>query len=110
MTESPMKVTGQELGVVDCDVVFEGKTAGDVVEQAVEHLRSEHGIDMPDPDEILKGTIGTMPGDETSDEAMLVVQRLREYLDIDTDTGQPGLGDPGIGVPTTKIPPSGPTN
>jgi predicted small metal-binding protein len=93
--EREFVVSGSDLGVAGCDEVFRGPTAGDVVTQVVEHLRSEHKIDMPDPDLILERDLegGSTPnivrdvaravaGRPIDDEAAIIVRRLRDRLNI----------------------------
>jgi predicted small metal-binding protein len=83
-----MKLTCKELAVKDCDLVAEGEAPADIVEQVVEHLQGEHGIDMPDVDAILTGIT---TGDELvasgfDKVAIVIVERLREKLGIEPDT------------------------
>lgn len=80
-----MRITCDDLGVKGCDLVAEGETPADVVEQVVEHLRSEHDIDMPDAEGILNKSIlepTHIPGAEPDKDVQLVVRRLREKLGI----------------------------
>ena len=49
-----VEVSCNELGVIDCDYVARGMTPGEVLEKMVDHLRSEHDLDMPDAEEDLK--------------------------------------------------------
>lgn len=74
-----LRVRGSDdLGVVGCDYVATGESPGDVAQDMIEHLRSEHDVDMPDADRV------------TSDEeietstagAHVIVKRLRNALDI----------------------------
>jgi predicted small metal-binding protein len=76
------KVECSELGIQDCDFVAEGETAGDVVKKAVEHLRAEHDIDMPDADVILAGKVRQDPLEMVDPAVALIVQRLTEALNI----------------------------
>jgi predicted small metal-binding protein len=71
------------LGVVGCDFVARGVTAGDVVEQSVEHLRSKHDMDMPDADAILKSGVSDDPELMHKKDVLLVIERLRAALDIE---------------------------
>ena len=89
-----------DLGIADCDYVARGETAKAVVDQMVEHLEDEHGIEMPDSEIILGEypdignlikTLGRIFSGEPDEETRLVVQRLREALDIHT-TGDASLG------------------
>ena len=77
-----MTVTGRELGVADCDFEASGETAGDVVREMVDHLRSEHDIDMPDADVILAGKVSEEPLAVDEPGPALVVERLISKLDI----------------------------
>ena len=95
-----------DLGVANDSTVITGDSPGDVVEKVVDHLRSEHDIDMPDADEIMgsftgaagllgvpgggfnsgQGAIAPVGGgDDTDTDAQLVVQRLRELLHLRRD-------------------------
>jgi predicted small metal-binding protein len=84
-TSGKKEIHCSELGVHECDFVAQGETPAEVVEQVVEHLRSEYGIDLPDAEEILEGRTPTdrlMEGRIDKDAALLVT-RLREQLGID---------------------------
>ena len=79
------KVTCSALAVKGCDEVFEGQSAEAVIRKVSDHLRSEHGVDLPDVDIILEGlkpgdAVARQPLDEA---AMLIIRRLREELDLD---------------------------
>jgi predicted small metal-binding protein len=76
------KIRCSELGVKDCDYVVSGGTAGDMVGEVVDHLRSEHGIDMPDADVILKGEVTEDPLDVVDPAVALIVERLTEALNL----------------------------
>lgn len=45
-----------DLGIADDSAVFEAPSAGELVEQIVDHLRDEHDINMPDADVIMAGS------------------------------------------------------
>jgi len=87
------------LGVANCDYVARGEAAADVVEDMVEHLEDEHGIDMPDTEDIMGGidyedkVFGSI-----DPAAALIVRRMRETLNIqDENVGddlEPGLAKP----------------
>ena len=85
-----------ELGITGCDFVARGETAGDVVEQVVQHLHSEHDIDLPDADAILEGRVGNNPTIVGSKEEFLIIERLRESLDLEPMGGlvpaKPAIG------------------
>ena len=49
-----LEVKCQDLGIVDCSYVARGKTPGDMLEDIVPHLRSEHDLDMPPSEELLE--------------------------------------------------------
>ena len=72
-----------ELGIAGCDFVARGETVGDVVEQVVQHLHSEHDIELPDADAILEGRVGDNPNIVGSKQEFLIIERLRESLDIE---------------------------
>lgn len=79
-----MRIHCSELGVADCDWVASGETPGEVLDQAVAHLRDEHGLDMPDPETILEGDYVENPVLEDADEGIVVmIRRLRETLGIE---------------------------
>jgi hypothetical protein len=95
-----------DLGVANDSTVISGESPGELVEKVVDHLRSEHNIDMPDAEVIMGDSTGTpgllgVPtagftsgqaaiapigagGDRDAD-AQLIVQRLRELLNLHTD-------------------------
>jgi predicted small metal-binding protein len=81
------EISCDELGIVGCDFIARGETAGDVVEQVVQHLHSEHDIDLPDADAILEGRVGDNPNVVGSKEEFLIIERLRESLDIEPMEG-----------------------
>jgi predicted small metal-binding protein len=75
----------EDLGIEGCDAVVRGETAGEVLREIVPHLRAEHGLELPDADEILEGQ---MSQDELfegpADQAVKVtVRRLRDTLNIE---------------------------
>lgn len=90
-----------DLGVVGCDFVARGEAAGDVVKQVVEHLGSEHDMDMPDADAILKGEVSDDPQLRHKKDVLLVVERLREALDI-VPLEEPEPPRPTIGKTTAQ--------
>jgi predicted small metal-binding protein len=85
-----------ELGIAGCDFVARGETAGDVVKQVVEHLRSEHEIEMPDADDILESRVRDDPVMADNKKVWLVIEKLRESLDIEPmeapDEPKPAVG------------------
>lgn len=89
------RISGIELGVADCDFVAEGKSAGDVVEIMVEHLRDEHGLDMPDADTILEGNVKEDPLASVDEDVALVIERLTEKLNLEPPES-PEFGGPPI--------------
>ena len=92
----------RDLGVADCDWTATGETPEDVVEQAVEHLKKEHNIKMPDPEVIMEGKFSDDPlNSEASEEVRLVVTRMREELDI-VPTDEPPDAEPAIVKVTTR--------
>jgi predicted small metal-binding protein len=90
------KIECSELGIEDCDFVAKGETAGDVVKEAVEHLRAEHDVDMPDADVILAGKVSQDPLEMVDPAVALVVQRLTDALNIvpaeGAETPKPSIG------------------
>jgi len=91
----------EDLNVKDCDFVVRGDTPKDVIEQAVEHLREEHDISLPDAQRILDGK-GI---EHLEDQARLVAQRIREALDIKSEADTPGAGP---GEPPPNVTPGRP--
>ena len=85
------EVHGKDLGVAGCDYVARGETARDAVDDMIAHLEDEHDIDMPDAGVIMENYRGegtlvealqeAFTG-EPSKEQRLIIQRLREALDI----------------------------
>jgi predicted small metal-binding protein len=73
----------EDLRIADCDLEVEGDTPGEIVSEVVEHLREEHGMDMPDALAITKGQVNET---ELDDKTWTVVKRIREALDI-SDVG-----------------------
>lgn len=78
------KIDCQSLGVEDCDLVVSGETPGEVVRKIVDHLETEHDIDMPDPDLILRAKFVRTAIAEIDPDALIIVKRLREKLNIGT--------------------------
>jgi predicted small metal-binding protein len=86
------EVTCRDLGIADCDEVFRGETAADVVAQVREHLEEHHDIDIPSADVVLQ--TGTFPNWKALAESILnmgydegtttIVRRLREELNVGT--------------------------
>lgn len=78
------KISCGELGVYECDFTAQGESPAQVVEQIADHLRSEHGVHLPEVDDILKGRNLTdlVVEGELDEDANLVVRRLREKLNI----------------------------
>jgi predicted small metal-binding protein len=76
------RIKCSELGVKDCDFTVSGETAGEVVGKVVEHLRAEHDIDMPDADVILAGGVRDDPLEKLDPATALVIDRLKEALNI----------------------------
>lgn len=90
------KIRGSDLGIEDCDFVATGESAGDVVEEVVEHLRAEHDLDLPDADVILAGKLSRDPLEIVDPAVALVVERLTEALNIVPGEGAETPG-PSIG-------------
>jgi predicted small metal-binding protein len=94
-------VEGSNLGIKDCGFVAKGESAGDVVEQIVEHLRAEHDLDMPDADVILGGELSRDPLEIVDPAVALIVERLTEALDI-VPAEEGKLPEPSIGTTPSK--------
>jgi predicted small metal-binding protein len=92
------KIKCSELGFQNCDFVAEGETAGDVVREIVEHLRSEHDIDLPDAEVILKGKMTESLFEQADKATQLVITRLTEKLNIDSSPEDPKPPKPVIGL------------
>ncbi len=69
----------KDLQIKDCDWTVEGEAPADVVEMAVKHLRNNHNLDVPDAENILEGDYDP---DDLDEGARVVVQRLRETLNV----------------------------
>ncbi len=92
------QVTGAELGVEDCEFTATGEKIDVVLGQMVNHLRTEHGIDMPDVDVILEGKATGDPLGEPDADVALIVRRLVEALNIEP----PATAD----KPDSPVPPA----
>ncbi len=95
-----MELKCSDLGVANCDFVAKGDTPGEIVEQMVKHLRQEHNIHLPDPDEILQpGSVETsmLDFEEDHKDANIVVTRMRQALGI-VDSGDEGPSGPAISL------------
>lgn len=85
-----LEINCEALGIVGCKRLFRGKTAGEVVDQVREHLRSEHDISLPETEVILRTDEGLdvdafverFLGMGYSKKAVLIVRRLRELLNV----------------------------
>ena len=95
------KITGSELGIQDCDFTAHGETASDVVGQVVEHLRTEHGIDMPDAELIMSGDLNQSIMPPTDPGVEMIVDRLKETLNI-VPPGSATEARPAIGRTPTR--------
>ncbi|MFQ5796777.1 MAG: DUF1059 domain-containing protein [Candidatus Bipolaricaulia bacterium] len=89
------EVRCEELGIVGCDFVACAKIPGEVVEKVVEHLQEEHDMDMPDTNAILKGTVEDT---ETERKVRLVVERLREAMNL-SEVGMSDVESPTVMPP-----------
>jgi predicted small metal-binding protein len=87
-----IELSCSELGIHNCDWVARGATAGEVVEQVVQHLSRHQNINMPDPDAIVEGWVFDDPMDTPDPEVATIVRRLREKLNLQ---GTEGTGDIG---------------
>ena len=97
-----MKVNCRKLGVEDCDWVARGETPADVVEEVVGHLRSEHGLDMPDTEKILGADFSADPLETDLEPGiMTLVTRLREELNIVPPETAPEAG-PAVAQVTSR--------
>lgn len=76
------QITASELGIQDCDFTARGETASDVVGQVVEHLRAEHGIDMPDAEIIMSGDLSKSILPPIDPGVQMIVDRMKETLNI----------------------------
>lgn len=86
------EVSCEELGIVGCTRAFRGETAGEVVDKVREHLRSEHDIDVPESEVVLRSS-DSLDLDVMLDQflnmgyskrTVLVMRRLRELLNVET--------------------------
>lgn len=67
-----------DLGVTDCEYVASGETAGDAAQEMIEHLRSEHDVDMPDAD-VVTSDVNI---EASTSAAQVIIKRLRDVLDV----------------------------
>jgi hypothetical protein len=87
-----LEISCEALGVVGCTRRFRGETAGDIVDAARDHLRSEHDIDLPETEVILQSSesldaevfVDRFMNMGYSKRAVLVMRRLRELLNVQT--------------------------
>ncbi|MGD8403487.1 MAG: DUF1059 domain-containing protein [Anaerolineales bacterium] len=91
------ELTGQELGVTDCDFVVRGETVSDIVEGMVDHLRKKHNIQMPDAKVIVKGEAEDYFPEMDDKAAGLIVRRMIEKLEIVPSPDTPEPPKPAIG-------------
>ena len=93
------RLSCSDLGIHNCDWVVAGETAGDVIEQVVDRLRKEHDVRLPDAQTILAGDLDRDPiGDDVDLAADVIVERLREKLNLQGTGGTAGVDldiDPG---------------
>lgn len=86
-----VELSCEEIGIADCDYVARGETAGDVVDDMIEHLEDHHDIELPDPDAIMSFASGDEESDALdldivlTEEARIVTQRIREELQLGDD-------------------------
>jgi predicted small metal-binding protein len=73
----------EDLRIADCHLEVEGDTPEEIVSEVVEHLREEHGMDLPDADAITKGQVDKTEVDE---KIWTVVKRMQDALEI-SDVG-----------------------
>jgi predicted small metal-binding protein len=52
-----VQVSCRQLGIQDCSFSASGATPGDVTREVVDHIRAQHGIDMPDARAIMEGDL-----------------------------------------------------
>ncbi len=99
------EINCNQLGVKDCDFTVTGETAGKVVRRMVEHLETEHDLDLPDPDVIMVGDLKESVLDRIDKKTALIVKRLQEQLGI-IEAAEPDLKDVrgGKTTPTPKPP------
>lgn len=78
-----MELHCKDLGITDCNWMAKGETPADIVEQVVQHLEKDHGMDMPEPKTILEGKVTDqlLPVD-VDDSVKMVVKRMQEALEI----------------------------
>jgi predicted small metal-binding protein len=93
-----VEISCQEIGVIDCAYTARGKTPGEVLKKMVDHLRADHGLDMPDAEDILNNP--QKPEDSVlvipeiwinrqrplGEEERLVTERLVNLLNLSVDS------------------------
>lgn len=97
-----IELSGKDLGVADCDWSARGEAPADVLEQTVEHLGQEHGIELPSAKTIMEGKAAQQPIMEDADEAVrLIVQRVYAELDLPAPPSEPEA-PPAVGPVTGR--------
>lgn len=93
-----VEVSCHELGIKDCSFSASGKTAGEILEKMITHLRSEHHLDMPDAAEIMSNPKKTQDSMlvipeiwierhlRMDEEVQLVTERLVNKLNLTVDS------------------------
>jgi predicted small metal-binding protein len=91
-----MELKCEDLNVKNCSFVVQGETARDIIKETTKHLRKDHGINLPDVQEVLEGR----DLDKLEDGTRLLVERLRWVLGIrskaETPDTRPGTRPPSI--------------
>ncbi len=95
------RVTGKQVGVNGCTYTAKGSTAGEAFTQMLTHLRDEHDLELPDPEDVLENRSDESTWNRA---AQLIIQRLRERLHLHwSQIGRPEPPEP----PLTTPPPAG---
>lgn len=90
------KINCADLGVKDCDYTASGEAPIDALEDMLEHLQSQHDLDLPNADFILSGERIKSSEQEVEPGVEVIVKRLREVLQINEteseEQPQPTIG------------------
>lgn len=98
-----IELSGQDLGIANCDWSATGETPADVIEQMVNHLRQEHDIDMPKTETIMEGRATDDPiMEDVDDRVRLIIRRIHAELDMPESAGGGPGAEPAVGQVTGR--------
>jgi predicted small metal-binding protein len=94
------RVRCEDLGILGCSFAAQGETAGEVLGEVTGHLEKEHGIHVPEATDILEGRVNE---NDLGKGARLVVQRLRDVLNIKDNPQAPDVDTPITPPPSSHV-------